>query len=144
MTPPTFGVIEAGRSYIERVGSYGFLLDDGKLLALIETPSGIFLPGGGSDPGESAEDTLKREVFEEIGLHVVRADFSSQAIQYHFSKHYQKYFKNVGSFFRMVVQSLEPVKLQEEHRLRWRSLEDSAHLLTQEYQRWALRDAFKI
>jgi hypothetical protein len=60
---PTFGVREAGTPYTERCAAYEVVLGAAETVAVVRGPSGRFwLPGGGSLPGESAEDTLAREV----------------------------------------------------------------------------------
>jgi 8-oxo-dGTP diphosphatase len=37
------------------------------MVAVVKSPKGYFLPGGGSLPGETPEDTVLREVREEVG-----------------------------------------------------------------------------
>ena len=42
-----------------------------KMLLTRRTDNGMWcLPGGGMDPGENAEETCVREVYEETGLHI--------------------------------------------------------------------------
>jgi ADP-ribose pyrophosphatase YjhB (NUDIX family) len=59
-----------------RIGAYAILLDAGKVLLCRlsrEVPSwtGYWtLPGGGLEFGESPEQAVVREVFEETGLHI--------------------------------------------------------------------------
>ena len=142
MKIPVFGVQEPGRSYVERLGAYGFLRDSKGMLALVRTPMGVFLPGGGLDPGETLEEGLRREIFEEIGLHVSRSQFVAEAIQFHWSEYYQQYFKKVGSFFFVEVKAYVPVVLQAEHELLWWPVPRAAAELSQEFQRWAVREAF--
>ena len=47
-----FGEILPGVQYVDRPGGYGFLRDARGSLAVVETPAGLFLPGGGADPEE--------------------------------------------------------------------------------------------
>lgn len=55
-----------------RPTAYGAVTDDeGRLLALrLEGTGRLVLPGGGIDPGESAQEAVEREVFEETGVEV--------------------------------------------------------------------------
>src|SRR5262249_8410057 len=66
---PEFGTREPGRDYALRPGAYA-VISDKQRIALVHTPGGLFLPGGGVDKGESLEGALSREVLEECGLHV--------------------------------------------------------------------------
>lgn len=142
MSIPVFGKIEPGRNYVERAGAYGFLQQPDRRIAVVETSMGLFLPGGGADPGETLEEALKREIFEEIGLQVTRAHLVNQAIQYHWSEFYKEHFKKVGSFFQVEVKAFQPVVLQHEHSLHWLTVDQSARLLSQEFQRWAVTKTF--
>ena len=56
-----FGTPKPGQNYIDRPGVYGFLRNDSGLVAVVETSTGVFLPGGGVDPGENEEQALRRE-----------------------------------------------------------------------------------
>jgi ADP-ribose pyrophosphatase YjhB (NUDIX family) len=60
------------KSTISRTGVYGIAIKDGKLLLVKQCKgphSGKWeLPGGGIEAGETAEDTLRREFREEVGM----------------------------------------------------------------------------
>ncbi|MBN1963752.1 MAG: NUDIX domain-containing protein [Anaerolineae bacterium] len=63
-------------SLIVRPSAYGLVLGDGRLLvAQTMTTGKLVLPGGGADPGERLEATLRREVWEETGIEVEVGDF---------------------------------------------------------------------
>ena len=48
-----FGTPLTGMTYVDRPGAYAFLRSpDRSRLAVIATPHGLFLPGGGLDPGD--------------------------------------------------------------------------------------------
>ena len=56
-----------------RAGASALIFDQGreKVLLTRRADNGLWcLPGGGMDPGESAEETCIREALEETGLHV--------------------------------------------------------------------------
>jgi 8-oxo-dGTP diphosphatase len=59
--------------YVQRIGVYGVAIQDGQMLLTTKGPKGCYrglldLPGGGIEFGESAQDTLKREFAEEVGM----------------------------------------------------------------------------
>lgn len=59
----------------KHVGCYGIVVNSNKEVLLIRKGRGAYkgkldLPGGGIDYGETAEETLKREFMEEIGLEI--------------------------------------------------------------------------
>lgn len=54
---------------VPRTSIYGIVIDDDKVL-LSKQSNGYDLPGGGIEEGESDEQGVEREVFEETGLKV--------------------------------------------------------------------------
>jgi ADP-ribose pyrophosphatase YjhB (NUDIX family) len=67
------GGVEAGPPRRQRVAAYALLLRDGAILLARLSPhiafQGWALPGGGVDHGEHPRDALRREIYEETGLH---------------------------------------------------------------------------
>ena len=67
---PEFGLAPPGYPCELRPGAYGVLRDGSGRIAVVLTPAGVFLPGGGQEPGEPPEQALRREFAEECGLFI--------------------------------------------------------------------------
>lgn len=134
----TFGDILPGVQYTERPGGYAFIQNHLNEFAVVRTPNGLFLPGGGIDKGEDVETGLRRELHEEIGFVVVSALFIVSAIQYHWSEHYKSHFKKIGSFFEVKGSRPPGAHLEAEHSLLWLPGAEAERALTQEFQRFAV------
>lgn len=135
---PTFGIQEPGVNYIDRPGAYAFLVNKHNELAVMQTHWGTFLPGGGIDPGETEVLGLSRELREEMGVKLLKADLVCRANQYLFSRHYQTHFLKKGAFFRVEIAQPILLKLQKDHELLWMDRRQAGMELNEEYQRWAL------
>src|SRR5205823_10430944 len=69
---PVFGARVEGLPYVVRPSAYALVRNAEGALAVVRTPRGVHLPGGGIEAGETAAQTVERETREEAGL-VVRA-----------------------------------------------------------------------
>jgi 8-oxo-dGTP diphosphatase len=69
----TFGTRREELEYVPRPGAYALIVRDGRVL-VVEEGSGIFLPGGGLEGDETPDEALRRELIEETGLAVDRAE----------------------------------------------------------------------
>jgi 8-oxo-dGTP diphosphatase len=70
-SPPTFGRAPDGVTVEPRPGAYAIVPGDDGRLALVRSARGLYLLGGGSEPGETPEQTVVREACEECGLTLV-------------------------------------------------------------------------
>jgi len=78
----TFGEISPGLEYIDRPAAYAVILNDGRRVAVVRSKRGWFLPGGGTDPGETPEETILREAREEIARDITLGERLGEATQY--------------------------------------------------------------
>lgn len=92
-----FGYVVEGAAYKTRPAAYALIRGAERQVAVIKTRRGYFLPGGGSDDGESPEQTVSREVREELGREVRIIRKANEAIQY-FSDD-EKYYRLEATFF---------------------------------------------
>jgi 8-oxo-dGTP diphosphatase len=136
--PPQFGTAIVGRTYVERPGAYAVIAADDQVL-VVETPMGFFLPGGGIADGETAEQALRREVFEETGCRIASVREVGRARQYVGSG-----FNKVETFFAVELAGEVGGGSEADHRPRWVSAEDALVGLVEEAQRWAVRRALHV
>lgn len=79
---PVFGVKIPGVLYRFRPAAYAVILSDTGRVAVVETTAGCFLPGGGSYPDELPEETIRREVREELGRAISTPQKLGEAVQF--------------------------------------------------------------
>jgi 8-oxo-dGTP diphosphatase len=109
----TFGATPSNVEAVRRLAAYVVILDHAGRVAVVrdEASGRLFLPGGGSRPGESPRQTVEREVREELGHDVKSLAPLGEAIQ-HFRAdgvHYRMH----ATFFAGRLSASEP--LEPEH-----------------------------
>jgi ribosomal protein S18 acetylase RimI-like enzyme/8-oxo-dGTP pyrophosphatase MutT (NUDIX family) len=137
-----FGTEDAGCDYRLRPGGYAVIRNGAGEVAVVRTPEGVFLPGGGQLPGESPEDAAVRETAEESGLRIELGVCLGVADQLKFSATEGGHLRKRCTFFlaRAADGAREPA-IEADHELLWLSPEEAAGRLSDESQRWAVRAA---
>lgn len=133
---PEFGQRVDCVTYHPRPGAYAVIVDNDRV-ALIRTPDGLFLPGGGIDPNESTKDALVREVIEETGWRIDVGETLGEAIEYVCAEG-ERYFSKECTFFaaRMVEQI--GGQIETDHSLEWMPFATATMNLSHASQAWAL------
>jgi len=117
MDTVTFGVPVAGVTYEQRRAAYAVIRNSVGAVAAVHVPAGYWLPGGGMLPGETPEETVVREVREELGcpLHLVCK--IGEAVQYFFAAAEGRYYAMQAVFFR--AELVEGPRGSAEYKLCW-------------------------
>lgn len=136
---PAFGEQRTGCDYQPRPGAYAVLLDAEQRIAIIRTPQGCYLPGGGSEPGESPEETLRREVREECGYGITDLRRLGEAIEFVFAEQEQQYFRKQGVFFIAALGACLPHETEGNHTLLWLTPRDAVRQLSHQSHAWVVR-----
>jgi len=136
---PEFGAAVPGQSYILRHGGYGVIRNNTGYIAVVLTPQGTFLPGGGQEPGETPEQALIREVREECGIDIRVGNCIGVADELVFGREENTYFRKRCTFFTaQPVGTGQACGIESDHRLVWLSVDDAVLQLVHVSQRWAV------
>jgi 8-oxo-dGTP diphosphatase len=139
-----FGERIQGVSYIDRPGAYALIQKGANAIVLVKTQQGYLLPGGGVEPNEDFEIALQREIMEELGYQSTIEEKVCSAVQYLYSESERAYFKKIGHFFKVSLAEKVSEPVEMDHELVWCSPDESLKKLAQEFQAWAVRQAFKM
>jgi 8-oxo-dGTP pyrophosphatase MutT (NUDIX family) len=136
--PLEFGDRLAGQRYEPRPGSYAVILGEGNQVAVLRIGQRYFLPGGGAEPGESLEETLRREILEECGHAVDVVRPLGFAIEYAFAEK-EGYFAKQCSFFEARFGPRVAPRTEADHELMWLPIPKALEKLAHGSQAWAVR-----
>lgn len=137
---PEFGERVAGVDYALRPGSYVVARNLEDKIAVVLTPKGSFLPGGGQEATETLEQAAVRETFEECGLRVEIDRLVGTADEMVFSVSTNKYYRKRCTFFKAVVVRLDDGG-EDDHQLVWMTPDEAVARLTHQSQVWAVTRA---
>lgn len=130
---------KGNKQFVDRVGAYLIPVHNNKI-AVVETPKGLFLLGGGIENGESDEEAIKRECLEEIGYNVYIDEALCSAEAY-------SYNPKVGPFHpiqryytgKLLDKVQEPT--ETDHKLLWLAKEELIGNMFADMQSWAIEQA---
>jgi ubiquinone/menaquinone biosynthesis C-methylase UbiE/8-oxo-dGTP pyrophosphatase MutT (NUDIX family) len=132
----TFGKPLEGVAYTERPAAYAVVAGESGTVAAVRGASGMtFLPGGGSLPGEMPEETLIREVREELARNVRLVRRIGEATQFFYAADEDRHYKMQADFF--LAEFPDEPSGQGEHELFWLPLGEAAGAFFHECHAWA-------
>lgn len=134
-----FGEKENDTDYILREGVYAIIQNEKNEIALVETPRGYFLPGGGVKAKESHDQALKREISEELGYSIESSCPISKYGQFILGKSQDKHYELVGTFYCTKLGQNLHSKVEEDHEMIWFDIDEAVNRLQLPYQKHALK-----
>lgn len=132
---------EIGISYKQREGAYAIISNETQEIAVIQTSTGFFLPGGGIEEGEDMVQCLKRECIEEAGMEVEIQEKLSVVSYFLYSTTLSYYMESKGHFYRCKSKGFLDVETEEDHQLVWLSKKEASEKMFLANQRYAVKNA---
>lgn len=136
---PVFGERVAGQRYVARPCAYGIITNERGDFAVVATPVGTYLPGGGIQPDESPQQAVVRETLEECGLAVRSGPTIAEAVQLVYSRVENIYIEKASVFMRASIERAGLPPTETDHELIWLTREAAADAMTHASQAWVLR-----
>ncbi|MBZ5534738.1 MAG: NUDIX domain-containing protein [Acidobacteriia bacterium] len=133
-----FGTRPEGGTCVIRPSAYGVVEDTEGRLAVVCTPHGNFLPGGGIEDGETPEETIKREVLEECGLRVVLGAWTIRAVQFVYSESENTHFEKRSIFIEGALEYSFRTKSEADHELVWVNSDMAVQFFSRQSHCWAV------
>lgn len=131
-----FGEKKEGVRYLTRCGVYLVSVCNQKV-ALVKTPLGYFLPGGGTEATESHSETLIRELLEETGCQITIGPYLGSAESY--TTHYRHGpFHPVQYYYAGMIGSMVRPAIEKDHALVWLSVDEALEQMFVPSQAWAV------
>jgi 8-oxo-dGTP diphosphatase len=134
---PVFGIQIASQTYVHRPSAYALIRNAAGEWAVVRTPYGCYLPGGGMHAGESPQQTVEREAREECGFVLETRAPMASALEYVYSVQEKEYFAKECHFLEAVIAgTVQPE--EDDHELLWLSLDQAVGTLLHESHRWVV------
>ena len=127
--------------YTDRKGAY-LIPVRGEKVAVMRTPKGYFLLGGGIEEGESDIGCISRECVEEAGCPAVVKDKLCSAETY-FCHEETGYFHPVQTYYTGLLLPPVSVPAEKDHELLWVEYSEIKGKMFWEMQDWALSLVFE-
>jgi 8-oxo-dGTP diphosphatase len=135
---PVFGIRTETTRYTVRPSVYGLIEDGRGQLALVRTPQGIFLPGGGIEAAETPLQAVVREALEECGLVVRVGSWEIRAVQFCYSETEKTDFEKRCTFVDAMVEAVAPSGTEADHELVWVASDAASAIMSHESHGWAI------
>jgi 8-oxo-dGTP diphosphatase len=149
MNIPQFGEPEPGKSYPDRAAAFVVLEHQGKIACVhVASRRGaprMDLPGGGLDPGETAQQAAARECGEEAGLHVAVEGLPFVLADHYFVNDEGETNNTRGQFFVGRLLGEDPsLKIEDDHTLVWLEPLEALRVLDRGSHVWAIAAWFRL
>jgi 8-oxo-dGTP diphosphatase len=135
---PVFGARPEVEACVLRPSAYALVADDSARLAVVRTPQGVYLPGGGIETGKTPARTITREAFEECGLVIRPGVWRTRAVQFVYSESERTHFEKRSIFIAAALVGSAATRTEADHELVWLTPETAARTLSHQSQRWAV------
>ena len=112
-------------------------------MAIMRVDHRAFLPGGGANPGESWEDTVRREVVEEMGWSLRKAERIAESVEYLQPSGDRIGTRIEATFVRAELGERVAEPIETDHHLDWLDPRDAAEILTHRSHAWIVAEAAK-
>jgi 8-oxo-dGTP pyrophosphatase MutT (NUDIX family) len=137
-----FGAPLEGITYTDRPAAYAVVYGENGTVAAVRAMSGmIALPGGGCLPGEAADETLVREVREELARSIQIICRIGEATQFFYAAQENCHYKAMAVFF--LADFPDQPSGQGEHELFWLPLADAERAFFHASHAWAVRQGLE-
>lgn len=126
-----------GCPYVIRPSAYVLVRNSSGEIAIVRTATGVFLPGGGIETGETPEQAVVREAMEECGFVLRECRSLANAIEIVYSATENACFEKRSTFF---TADLREVTLAQEpdHDLLWLKPGDAMDMVSHGSHRWII------
>ena len=126
-----------------RPSAYALLRDEESRIAVVRSTRGWFLPGGGIEPGETAERAVERESQEECGLLIAADRRIGSATEIVHSPAGHAGVEKASVFIEAVVVGTSAAT-ELNHALVWLSVRDAIARLSHKSHQWAVHVVSEI
>lgn len=135
----TFGFPEPGIAYTERQAAYAVIATEAGRVAAVKGRDKYFLPGGGLLPDEGPEDTIIREVREELARDARLIRKIGEAVQYFYAATDDRHYRMQAVFFLAELTDHSSGLAKAEHELCWLPVTEAEHAFFHQSHAWAAR-----
>ena len=136
---PTFGSVEPVIEYAERRAAYVVVFSADRV-ALVRGKQNYFLPGGGCELSEAPEETITREVREELARGIRLTRKLGDAVQYFYAPSDNMHYRMHAVFFAGEFTD-ELFDTDAEHEPEWLPVSDVERACFHPCHAWAVRQA---